>query len=166
MKQRGGVMCTTAKAPHTCLTWTMWRTCTQWMQLTKATSPTLSTTVWVSSQHTEFTGGNLVKRSLSVGRTWLWIWLCSNNCYKTWLFSAVVLPIITWCFLNETLSIIRNNVIKQKIEVSASIYLQSFSCVWEYVDESYWRKYLVVHIFTTYFPQCMEFFNVNADSET
>ncbi|XP_023283513.1 histone-lysine N-methyltransferase SUV39H1 isoform X4 [Seriola lalandi dorsalis] len=44
MKQRGGVTYTTAKALHTCLTWTTWRTCIQWMLLISATSPTLSTT--------------------------------------------------------------------------------------------------------------------------
>lgn len=45
MKQRGGVTSMTARALHTCLIWTMWRTCTQWMLLTSATSPTSSTTV-------------------------------------------------------------------------------------------------------------------------
>ena len=37
-------------------------------------------------------------QSVSVGRTWLWIWLCSNTVLRLGFFSAVVLPIITWYF--------------------------------------------------------------------
>uniref|UniRef100_A0A452S8M7 Uncharacterized protein n=1 Tax=Ursus americanus TaxID=9643 RepID=A0A452S8M7_URSAM len=47
-RRSGGARSTTARAPPTSSTWTTWRTCTPWMPPITATSPTLSTTVWVS----------------------------------------------------------------------------------------------------------------------
>uniref|UniRef100_A0A8D0PTA6 SUV39H1 histone lysine methyltransferase n=1 Tax=Sus scrofa TaxID=9823 RepID=A0A8D0PTA6_PIG len=46
-RQSGGARSTTARAPPTSSTWTTWRMCTPWMPPITATSPTLSTTVWV-----------------------------------------------------------------------------------------------------------------------
>ncbi|XP_047620287.1 histone-lysine N-methyltransferase SUV39H1 isoform X1 [Phacochoerus africanus] len=46
-RQNGGARSTTARAPPTSSTWTTWRMCTPWMPPITATSPTLSTTVWV-----------------------------------------------------------------------------------------------------------------------